>query len=223
LSQKDSAGALAQFDAVALNLKGPLAPEARYRAGESLMAQEEWPKAIARLLPFRDDGALHQVPGISDRAVLRLGHAFARAGQWDQSRQSLEALVGRYPQSPWLDEARYGIAWAWQNQKQFDQAVNVYLQVVGRTATEVAARAQFQIGLCRLEQKRPAEAANALLVVPFTYDYPEWSALALCEASRAFVDMQQSAQAGKLLERVLKDHPGTPAAEVAKKRLGELK
>jgi tetratricopeptide (TPR) repeat protein len=223
LSQKDPAGAIAQFDAVALNPKGPLAPEARYRAGECLMAQEDWPKAIARLLPFRDDGALHQVPGISDRAVLRLGHAYARAGQWDQSRQSLEAFAGRYPQSPWLDEARYGIAWAWQNQKQFDQAVNVYVQVVGRTATEVGARAQFQIGLCRLEQKRPAEAANALLVVPFTYDYPEWSALALCEASRAFVDMQQSTQAGKLLERVLKDHPGTPAAEVAKKRLGELK
>ncbi len=223
LTQKDSAGALAQFDAVAQHEKNPLAPEARYRAGECLLAQENWPKAIERLLPFRDVGALHQVPGISDRAVLRLGHAYARAAQWDQSRQTLETLVGRYPQSPWLDEARYGIGWAWQNQKQYDNAANVYAQVVARTAAEVAARAQFQVGLCRLEQKRPAEAANALLVVPFTYDYPEWSALALCEASRAFVEMKQSLQAGKLLERVLKDHPGTPAAEVAKKRLEELK
>ena len=101
------------------------------------------------------------------------------------------------------------------------RAVVLVLSLVG--LLPATARAQFQIGLCRLEQKRPAEAANALLVVPFTYDYPEWSALALCEASRAFVDMKQSAQAGKLLERVLKDHPGTPAAEVAKKRLGELK
>ena len=222
LSNKDPAGALAQFDVVAQNVKSPLAAEARYRAGECLLAREDWPKAIARLLPFRDDGALHQMAGISDRALLRLGHAFARSAQWDQSRQTLETFVGRYPQSPWLDEARYAVGWAWQNQKQFDQAVNVYRQVVARTATEVAARAQFQIGLCRLEQKRPAEAANALLVVPFTYDYPEWSALALCEASRAFVEMQQPAEAGRLLERVLKDHAGTPAAEVAKKRLDEL-
>jgi len=223
LAQKDSAGALAQFDAVAQHEKNPLAPEARYRAAECLLAQEDWAKAIVRLVPFRDVGALHQIPGISDRAMLRLGHAYARSAQWDLSRQALETLVGRYPQSAWLDEARYGIGWAWQNQKQYDQAANVYAQVVARTAAEVAARAQFQVGLCRLEQKRPAEAANALLVVPFTYDYPEWSALALCEASRAFVEMQQSGQAGKLLERVLKDHPGTPAAEVAKKRLGELK
>lgn len=223
LSMKDTATAIAQFDFIAQNEKSPVAPEARYRAGECLLAEEDWLKAIARLLPFRDLPALHQIAGISDRAVLRLGHAFARAGQWDQSRVTLETLVGRYPQSAWLDEARYGIGWAWQNQKQFDQAVNVYLQVVGRTAAEVAARAQFQIGLCRLEQKRPAEAANALLVVPFTYDYPEWSALALCEASRAFIDMQQPAQAGKLLQRVLKDHAGTATAEVARKRLGEIK
>lgn len=222
LAQKNAVEALAQFDAIARNEKSPQAAEARYRAGECLLAKEDWLQAIARLLPFRDKGELHQVKGVSDRALLRLGHAYARAGQWDQSRQTLEAFVGRYPQSPWFDEARYGIGWAWQNQKQFDQAVGQYQQVVGRTATEVAARAQLQIGLCRLEQKRPAEAANALLVVPFTYDYPEWSALALCEASRAFLEMQQAGQAGKLLQRVLKDHPGTAAAEVAQKRLAQI-
>jgi len=221
-AQQNPAGALGQFDAIAQNDKSPLAPEARYRAGECLLAQEDWPQAIARLLPFRDNGALHQLSTVSDRALLRLAHAFARAGQWDQSRQTLEALVGRYPKSPWFDEARYGIGWSWQNQKQFDQAVGAYQQVVGRTAGEVAARAQLQIGLCRLEQKRPAEATSALLVVPLTYDYPEWNALALCEASRGFLEMKQVGQAGKLLQRVLKDYPGTPAAEVAQKRLAQL-
>lgn len=32
------------------------------------------------------------------------------------------------------------------------------------------------------------EAADALLVVPFTYDYPEWSAVSLLEASRVFLE-----------------------------------
>jgi TolA-binding protein len=222
LAQQSPAAALAHFDSIAENEKSLLAPEARYRAGECLLAQEDWLQAIARLLPFRDNGALHQVPTVSDRALLRLGHAFARDGQWDQSRQTLEALIGRYPQSLWFDEARYGIGWAWQNQKQFDQAVGSYQQVTGHTASEVAARAQLQIGLCRLEQMRPSEAANALLVVPLTYDYPEWNALALCEASRAFLEMQQPGQAGKLLQRVLKDYPRTQAAEVAQKRLAQL-
>ena len=76
---------------------------------------------------------------------------------------------------------------------QYDEAVNVYTQVTGAVATELAARAQLNIGLCRLAQKRYADAATALLVVPFTYDYPELSALALLEAARAL----QREQAGR--------------------------
>ena len=34
----------------------------------------------------------------------------------------------------------------------------------------------MNIGLCRLAQKRYAEACTALLVVPYTYDYPQLSA-----------------------------------------------
>ena len=63
-----------------------------------------------------------------------------------------------------------------QQQKNYDGAVNTYTQVTQRTAAEVGAKAQLQIGLCRLEQQRFNEAATALLVVPFTYDYPELSA-----------------------------------------------
>ena len=215
--------AFGQFDTIAQEKTSPLAAEARYRAGECLLQQEDWEAAIAQLLPFRDQPALHNIAGISDRALLRLGHAYGLGKQWDASRQTFEMLIGRYGQSPWIDDARYGIGWAQQNQKQYDQAVGSYAQVTGRTAAEVAAKAQLQIGLCRFEQQRHPEAANALLVVPFTYDYPEWSAWALCEASRAFVEMKQPEQAAKLLARVVKDHPESKWAEVAKERLAGIK
>src|SRR5205085_1838045 len=133
-----------------------------------------------RLAIFRDQPQFHNVPGVSDRALLRLGHALAHLGQWDASRQAHEALAGRFNTSPWIHEARYGIGWALQSQKQYDQAVNYYQLVTAATATETAAKAQLQIGLCRLEQKRYAEAVSALLVVPFTFDYPELNAVALC-------------------------------------------
>ncbi len=215
--------ALAQFDAVAQNPKGPLAGQARYRAGECAMKQKDWPKAIKRLAVFRDQPPFQNLPGVSDRALLRLGHALAQDGKWDQSRQALETLVSRFGQSPWVPEARYGIGWAWQNQKQYDNAVNAYNQVVAATATETAAKAQLQIGLCRLEQKRYPEAAAALLVVPYTYDYPEWSAAALCEAGRTFIELKQPHQAARLLERVIRDHhPGSKWAAVARERLEAL-
>ena len=71
-------------------------------------------------------------------------------------------------------------------------------------------------------QKRYGDAATALLVVPFTYDYPELSALAMLEAARALSESKQIPQAKKLLQRVIKDHPDTAHAEAAKKRLTDL-
>jgi TolA-binding protein len=62
-----------------------------------------------------------------------------------------------------------------------------------------------------------------LLVVPSTYDYPELSALALCEAARSFVEQKQHDQATRLLQRVIRDHPESKWAQVAKERLESLK
>jgi TolA-binding protein len=222
--KKDPKAALVQFDAIASNAKSPLLGQAHYRAGECLLDMGDPAKAAARLAIFRDNPQFHNVPGVSDRAMLRLGYALGLLGQWDQSRQAYEQLQARFGGgNPWIHEARYGIGWALQNQKQFDPAVNAYAQVVAGTATELAARAQLQIGLCRLEQKRHAEAANAFLVVPFTYDYPELSAAALVEAARAHVEMKQNAAAEKLLQRVIKDHGQSKWAEVARERLEALK
>src|SRR5262249_12597432 len=105
---------------------------------------------------------------------------------------------------------------------QYDSAVNSYNSVIAAVATRLGAKAQLNVGLCRLLQKRYAEAGTALLVVPFTYDYPELSALALLEAARAFNENKQQEQAVRLLRRVIKDHPGTAQAEAAQQRLAQL-
>ncbi|MBE3070715.1 MAG: tetratricopeptide repeat protein, partial [Planctomycetes bacterium] len=222
LAKGNVAAALTQAEAVAKNPKTPFAAEARYLVGEARIAKKDWAKAIEQLAPFRDQVPLQNVPGIGDRALLRLGQAYAEAGQWDPSRQAFEILRQRFPQSPWFDEALYGIGWAWQSQKQHDNAVGTYVQVTRRTAAEVAARAQLQIGLCRLEQNKVDEALQALLAVPMTYDYPDLSAAAWCEAARAYVAKKQPAEATGLLQKVVKDHPKSPWAEVARKRLAEI-
>ena len=222
VAKKDYAGAFAQYSAVVANATSPIAPDARFRAGECQIQLKAYPKAIELLIPFRDLGPLQNIAGLSDRAILRLGHAYALATQWDLSRQAHETLINRFGQSPWKQEARYGVAWAWQNLKQFDNAANAYQQVINETATEVAAKSQYQMAMCRLEQKRLPEAANALLVVPFTYDYPEWSAVALLEASRIFQEMQQPRQAVRLLEKVIKDYPNTDWSKAAQERFAGL-
>jgi predicted negative regulator of RcsB-dependent stress response len=223
LAKKDSAAAAGQFALAASSAQPAVAADARYRLAEALLLKPDFSAAIEQLKPFSDQQTLRNIPDVSDRALLRLGHAYAHAGQWDASRQTMETLLARYAQSTWREDARYGIGWAWQNQSQWDNAVNAYTQVTKSTAAEVGARAQLQIGVCRLAQKRPSEAANALLVVPFTYDYPELSALALCEAARAFVELKQPEQAAHLLRKVIMEHEQGQWGEVARQRLAEIK
>ncbi len=219
----DRKSALAQFNGIASNPKNILAGQARYRAAECLMHDKDWAEAIKWLTPFRDQPALQNLPGVTDHALLRLGQAYAQQQNWEESRKAHERAANAFPNGPLADEARYGMAWAWQQQKQYDQAVNVYSQVVNRTATETGAKAQLQIGLCRMEQKKYPDAVAALLVVPFTYDYPELSAAALLEAARAFSEMKQNDQAIRLLERLVRDFPSSRSAEAAQQRLQALR
>jgi tetratricopeptide (TPR) repeat protein len=223
LTRKNPEQALACVQPILANPASPSGPEARAVAGEALMQQQDWPKAILQLTPFRDDEKLRNIAGVSDRALLRLGHALGQAGQWDPSRQALEVLVQRYPQSPWLDEARYGIGWAWQNQKNYDNAVAAFTEVTKRTAAEVAAKAQLQIGLCRIEQKRFDDAVGALQAVAFTYAYPDLTAAARCETGRAQIELKKPEEATRQWQQVMNDHPKSPWAEVARKNLAEIK
>src|SRR5262249_27422276 len=183
---------------------------------------KNWDGAIKYLAKFRDHPPFHNVPGVSDRAVLRLGHAYAALQKWPESRQAFELVWTRYPASPWANEAKYGAGWAMQDQKEYDQAVALYEQVVASTLEEVAAKAQLQIGLCRREQKRYPEASAALLVVPYCYDYPEWSAAALFEAHRVFLEMKNQQQAVLLLQRVVTDYPNTHWAKIAQEQVTTL-
>ena len=76
---------------------------------------------------FRDNGAFHNIAGVSDRAVLRLGHALLELKQWEPARQAFETVIARYgDNNPWAVDARYGVGWAFQNQGRFDEAVNAY-------------------------------------------------------------------------------------------------
>jgi TolA-binding protein len=221
-SLKDTKGALALFDQVAKDPKSPLLAQAHYRAGECLVELGDYNAAVARLARFRDDGQYQNVPGVSDRALLLLGQSYAALRQWGPSMQALQTLIGRFGNSPWVHEARYGFALAQQNNNDLDGACNTYNQVVAGTATEVAARAQLQIGLCRMAQKKHADAIAAFLIVPFTYDYPDLTAAALVEAARAYAETQQKEQAERLLQRVIRDHGKTKWAGIAKERLEAL-
>lgn len=219
-AKKDWDAALGYFEAVANNPKSTLVAQGAYRAGEVLIAKNEPAKAIEKLVMFRDKGEFHNIQGVSDRALVRLGFAYGMLKQWDASRASYDAVNARFGNnSPFIHEARYGLGWALQNVGQHDAAVNWYAQVANSVGNELGAKAHLQIGLCRLEQKKYGDAVASLLIVPYTFDYPELGAIALCEAARALVEDKKPEQAEKLLKKVINDYPKSEWAKVAQERL----
>jgi TolA-binding protein len=190
-----------------------------------LLAQNKTEEAKNKLVIFRDNGAFHNIPGVSDRAVLRLGHALLTLKQWEPARQAFETLVGRYGNNnAWAVDARYGIGVAFQNQGRFDDAVNAYVQVTQMTQDERAGRARLQIGECRAKQSKWADAGKEFQVVYYGYDIPELKFAAMLEHARVLIEEKSPEVAIKLLERVVKDAPkDSEWTKAAQERLDKLK
>jgi len=222
LARKNPKAALRHLEAIGEKPAGPqAAAQAQYLAAEALIQQGDWAKAVLKLLPFRDERNYRYAPN-RDRALLRLGQAQARVKEWDASRQTLQALIQHNRQGPWNAEAYYAIGRTWQDQKQYDNAVQAYGEVIRRTLGEVAAKAQFGIGQCRLEQKQYDQAVKELLLVPLTYGYAEWSAAARCEAARACSEMKKPVEAARLYRQAMKDDPASRWARLARQRLNGI-
>lgn len=205
-TKKDLPAAQAQFDAVAGNEKSPHRGTAIYRSAECLMAQQKWEDAKNKLVIFRDNGAFHNIPQVSDRAMLRLGNALTELKQWDAARQAFETLVARFGEANvWAVDARYGMGWVLQNAGRFDEAINAYALVTQKTTDDRAGRAHLQIGLCRAAQKKWDDAGKAYATVYYGYDLPDLKFASMVEHARILADQRYTPEAVKLLERVIKE------------------
>jgi TolA-binding protein len=221
LSEQGQFGeAIPHLEQIAQNAAGPLAPYAAFRAGEAYLATKALDKALAKFQLFLDQAAYQQIEGLSDRGLLRLAYTQSQMGQHEASQKTCEAFVARFPKSPLLAEAQFTLGQAFQGQKQFDAAVKAYGAVITTTTSETAARAQFEIGMCQVTKQLYNLAVNEYLKVVYTYNYPHWSAAALCQAADAAAAGERYDDAKKYLKRVIDEFAATEFLPVAKQRLG---
>ncbi len=193
-----------------------LSPSASLICGESLFKLGRHKQAADHLRrvvdEFKDDPAC-------PAAMLRLGETLGVLQNWPESQRVFASFLDRFKESDLWFQAQFGLAWAMENQRQFDQAIDAYRPVVERHQGPTAARAQFQIGECLFAQKKPEEAAKELLKVDILYGYPEWSGAALFEAGRCFEALHDPSRARQQFEAVRDRFPQTKWAPMAAKRL----
>jgi len=196
-----------------------LAASAGFFRGEALIKtdqQREAAECLTRVTEsFKDDA-------VYGPSLLRLGEALATLQRWDRSERVFNAYLRKFSKSEFAYQAQFGIGWARENLKRYDEAIAAYRPVVDKHKGPTAARAQFQIGECLFAKKQLDEAVRELLKVDILYAYPEWSAAALYEAGRCFEQLGKQVEARRQYKRVRDKHGETRWAELAKARLAAV-
>lgn len=186
--------------------------EARLKSGDAERAAE----ALTRAVAATEDAA------IRGPALLRLGDALATLQRWAKSEQAFADYLDKYSSTEFWGQARFGQAWARENQGRLDEAIEAYRDVVDKHKGPTAARAQFQLGECLFAKKQFEDAARELLKVDILFAYPEWSAAALYEAGRCFEQMNKLAEARTQYSAVVEKHRQTKWADLAGQRMSAL-
>ena len=126
-----------------------------------------------------------------------------------------------YPDSPFVDQALMGIAKIRMENKDYDDAIGVFNQVLALQKSMAKAEAQFHIAECieakamlRLSQYSNLNKLSAIEPAIQTYKqcaerYPEseFAGQSLAKVIDYHIDMKDYGQAGELLQQIFQDYP----------------
>lgn len=188
------------------------AGEARFKTGRFGEAAKHLNRVVER---FEDDAVFE--PGL-----LRLGDCLVSLQSWPAAEQAFAKYLNRFGNREQWFQAQFGVGFARENQRRFDEAISAYRDVVSRHNGPTAARAQFQIGESLFAQERFTDAVRELLRVDILYAYPQWSAAALYEAARCFEKLNKIAEARDHFGKVAENYGDSQWGQLATQRLSEL-
>ena len=203
--------------------QGTLLTPARFRAGECLHHQGEFASALALYEEVIKSSDAKYLPN----ALYRAGDSAGALKKWPDSQKHYQQLIASFPEFYAVNEARYGLGLALQNQNQLEPANKVFLEVTTKTASPTAAKCRFMLGEIAFAQKKYEDASAHFLEVVVGYpekeEYAEWQALAHLESGRCFIELQKFQLARDELQTVVTKYPKHPRVKDAQTLLTGIK
>lgn len=125
---------------------GPHVRHAQFRAAEAAYLLGLRDEALAELEAFRrqhkdDELNAYVLTYLGDLALANKDHAGAA--------NSYEESIERFPHGPLVDDCRYGLARAWQEQAEYEKAVPLFKVLAEQRDHVLSDASQFQLGACR--------------------------------------------------------------------------
>jgi TolA-binding protein len=209
---------LAQLQAVP---QGELAGPGRFFAAESLFRQDKFEQAR----PLFEQTARDNVEKYAAQSLYRAAACAVQMKDWPAGQAHYAELLARHPDFEQKHEARYGVAWALQNQNRLEEARQNYARIVADTEGEIietAAKARFMLGELAFGEKKYEDAVEQFLFAA-QLPFDDWRALSRFEIGRCFLELGKKDQAAAALQEVVEKYPQHPRAPDAARLLAELK
>ncbi len=224
--EEDFEQARALFDKVSGNSDSELSPRATFQAARSWMLSSGEREAVKRYSLLV--GELKPKAGeFYQESLFRLGECYNRLREYPEATKVLQKLLEEFPEGDLQYEALFALGYSLQFQDNYDEAVKAFRAVVDGTGTVVAARSQFQIGECSMDQKKYRRAAREYLsvVAGFDFDgpYRNWFRKALLAAGIAYQADGDNKNAATQWQELIEGYPESTEAKAAKTRLQEVK
>ncbi len=217
------------FDRVAARDDSPLAPRALFQASRAWMESGGEERAAAGFERLLSEWRA-RAEDLREESYLRLGECLHKLQKYPRSEEVLRAMLDEFPKGRFRHDGLFALGFALQFEDRHDAAVEAYRKVVADSQSVVAARAQYHIGECLLEQGKPREAARAFLVVAANFDTGDgegpflvWVRRALLSAGMAYQAAGDREAARAQLEDLVKRFPATDEGRAGAKRLQEVK
>jgi len=213
--------AAAAFDRLAgEHEKSSLRGEAMFQAGLAWMKGGKPGEALDRFSAMVKAYPQHQ---LRPRAEVRAGECCLALEKWPEAVRWFTTARAR----PKLDKVDlpvvdHGLGVGYQMTGRYDSAIQAFQRVAGQYEGARAAECQFRIAQCRAAQGDTSGAVGAYLKVSILHEHPEWVPRSLFEAASLCLKAGQTARAAKVFKELVKDHPDSPWALQAKKRLAAI-
>lgn len=186
----------------------------------------ELERALSELARLR--GLLEELQaklGMSEESTTQTWSEMERKVAEALSRLSAleDAAKVKPPERPADKDEFYKLAKSILDKGDAVQARTLFTEFLSRWANDpLAANAQYWIGESFYTERRYREAIAAFVVVTNRYTKSDKVPDALLKIGFSFIELKQPAQGKDFLQEVVKSHPKSQAAKIAKDRLAKL-
>ena len=176
--------------------------EAAYWTGYASFLANDFPAADAELGEFVK-GAPEDP--LLERAIPMLGECAFRGKRLDAAVELFQRSLKTHPNGVLAEDAKFGLARAWEGQKKFPESLALYTELAANPAGVRAAEAQLSVGIRHYDDGRYAEATQAFKTLATNFSGSPFLPLGHLNHGFALYQLGRFAEASVEFEAAAKD------------------